>query len=329
LKVVLIAGNSCVFHKQSDTQALSVTVSTIPGYAADSRRRPRIGIAAPVKEEAPYLLEWLAYHRALGVEKFMLGDNGGNDLTSELLQALAAIGVIERFDWLDAVAFQLMFYADAIPRMRNLVDICAVIDLDEFLRPLGECTDIPSAIGEIFFRPEVSAAGLSWVTYGSAGLIEAGEGLVIERFTKRACDEHLRHRVVKSVMRPDRFVEMINPHVAKITNGEYVNDRDEPARWAVNPATLEFASWNILRVDHFVVKSRREFEIKVRRGRATAPSGIQDRDETFFISRDLNDVYDPMPAEFVERTKIEMARLRDRLKAVVSSDSPLQALLGG
>ena len=38
--------------------------------AVDPRWRPRIAIVAPAKQEAAYLLEWIAYHRALGVEIF-------------------------------------------------------------------------------------------------------------------------------------------------------------------------------------------------------------------------------------------------------------------
>jgi hypothetical protein len=176
-------------------------------------------------------------------------------------------------------------------------------------------------------RKEVSAVALSWVTYGSSGRVEPGEGLVIERFTRRAADDHIRHCVVKTMLRPEQFVGMGNPHVVTVASGEYVNDCGDPIRWTSVPAKAEFASWNSLRVDHFVVKSRREFETKVKRGRSDLPEGVQDRDEAFFASRDCNEAFDPMPVDFVDRTKDELARLRDRLKRVISDDSPLQLLL--
>jgi hypothetical protein len=37
-----------------------------------------LAIAAPVRCEAPYLIEWIAYHRALGIKLLLLGDNGGD-----------------------------------------------------------------------------------------------------------------------------------------------------------------------------------------------------------------------------------------------------------
>ncbi|MBI3702329.1 MAG: glycosyltransferase family 2 protein [Rhizobiales bacterium] len=306
------------------------TGQPLPGgvrQVVDPHWRPRVGLVAPAKEEAPYLLEWIAYHRALGIESIVIGDNGGADHTSELLQALAAAGAIQRLDWRGQSAFQISFDMEAIRRLCGVTDVCSVTDVDEFIRPLGGRSDIPTAVAEIFARKEVSAAGLSWVTYGSSGRIEPGEGLVIERFTQRAADDHIRHCVVKTILRPERIVGMVNPHVATIASGEYVNDRGDPIRWTSVPAMAEFASWNSLRVDHFVVKSRREFATKAKRGLADQPAGIRTRDEAFFASRDCNEVFDPMPADFVDRTKDELARLRDRLKRFIPLDSPLQTLM--
>jgi hypothetical protein len=291
------------------------------------RWRPRVAIVAPVKEEEPYLLEWIAYHRTLGVEFFVLGDNGGSDRTSELLQALDAAGVVQRLDWRGEIGFQLRFDFDAIPRLCGVADVCSVTDVDEFLRPLGAHPDIPSAIAGIFADQDVSAAGLSLVNYGSSGRVDPGEGLVIERFTRRGPDSGVIHRVVKSLLRPERLAGVVNPHVFDVTGGSYVNDRGHPIEWDANPATAKSASWHSLRVDHFVVKSRQEFETKARRGRSDLAKGIQDRDEAFFTSRDSNDTFDPMPAEFVLRTKNEIAQLRDRLKRVIADDSPLQVHL--
>jgi len=292
-------------------------------------RHLRIGIVAPVKQEARYLLEWISYHRALGVSSFVLGDNGGDDHTSEILQLLDAAGEVHRLDWIGEVAFQDRFVLDAIPRLRGIADVCAVIDVDEFLRPLGAHDDVPTAVTEIFASAETSAAGLNWATFGSSGRIAPGDGLVIERFTRRAADGHRRNQAVKSLIRPERIAGYVNPHVFTLTSGIYVNDRAEPLRWEGAPAMAEVASWHRLRVDHFVLKSRDEFAAKVRRGRATLPKGQDDRDDAFFVSRDHNDVADPMPAAFVERTKREIARLCRELRPLVPADSPLRALLVG
>jgi hypothetical protein len=150
---------------------------------------------------------------------------------------------------------------------------------------------------------------------------------VVERFTHRAPDDHVTHHIVKSVVRPERVAGMINPHVVRLTSGKYVNDRGDPVRWSRIPAAVKRLSWSSLRIDHFAIKSRREFESKVERGRPDAAPGVADRDEDYFIGRDRNETFDPMPADFIGRTKEEMTHIRERLKSVVSSDSPLAPLL--
>jgi hypothetical protein len=284
-----------------------------PTRAADSCWRPRLAIVAPAKQEAPYLLEWIAYHRALGVELFLIGDNGGTDSTSTLLQSLDHLGLIQRHDWRGETAFQARFYRDAIPKLCGLADICAVIDVDEYLRPVEGRSDIGCAVAELFARPEISAVGLSRTNYGSSGRVEPGEGLVIERFTRRAPIEHPFSRTVKTIIRPERFRIDINPHRMEIANGIYTNDRGDPIRWA-SAGRAESVSWNRLRLDHFIVKSYSEFETKARRGRADLLRGIEDRNEAFFTSHDRNEVLDPMPADLIERTKIELRRLQEQLK---------------
>ncbi len=46
-----------------------------------------VSIGAVMKQEAPYIVEWVAWHRALGIE-LIIADNGGTDGTSELLAKL-------------------------------------------------------------------------------------------------------------------------------------------------------------------------------------------------------------------------------------------------
>jgi hypothetical protein len=54
-------------------------------------------------------LEWIAYHRTLGIEAFLLADNGGDDGTSALLQDLHSKRIVFRLDWIGQKYFQLAF----------------------------------------------------------------------------------------------------------------------------------------------------------------------------------------------------------------------------
>jgi hypothetical protein len=102
--------------------------------AAAARPSARVAIAAPIRREADGLLEWIAYHRALGVGQFILGDNGGDDGTSELLVALDRAGIIQRLDFVGRTYFQTAFNAAALAAARSVADFLLFMDADEFLR---------------------------------------------------------------------------------------------------------------------------------------------------------------------------------------------------
>lgn len=303
------------------------TGAPLPGgvrIANDRTRRLQVGIISPVRQEELYLLEWIAYHRSLGIETFLLGDNGGSDRTSELLRALDEAGIVQRTDWLGAKTFQLQFDMDSVARLRGVVDVVSITDTDEFLRPLNGRSDILSAVNEIFASSDVSAVGLNLVVYGSSGRVEPGEGLVIERFTSRGPEGHVRNRAFKTMVRPERCEAMINPHVVDIATGLYVNDRGDPVEWGTAPGTTKSPSWNCLRIDHFVIKSRHEFSVKAARGQFGFPNSVVDRSEAFFLSRDRNEVSDPIPDVFVERTKEELCIIRDQLERFGTSWAQLR-----
>lgn len=58
-----------------------------------------IAIGAIFKNEYPYVTEWLAYHKAIGFNKFYIVDNISNDGTSELLVKLHERGEIVRIEY--------------------------------------------------------------------------------------------------------------------------------------------------------------------------------------------------------------------------------------
>ena len=59
-----------------------------PAFRSSSAaRRTQSGnvIVGCMKNEAPYIVEWVAYHRAIGVDNFLIYTNGCEDGTSQML----------------------------------------------------------------------------------------------------------------------------------------------------------------------------------------------------------------------------------------------------
>ena len=294
----------------------------------------RVGIAATVKDEAPYLLEWIAFHRVVGIEVFFIADNGGIDGTSDLLRQLEELGYITRFDFIGQTAPQTVTYDTMVPRMQDVVDLVAMIDADEFIRPVeGGRADF--GLQRYFENPNVSAVAINWACYGTSNHIRRREGLVLERFKMRSELTFDTNRHVKSVVRVDRYRSYENPHFINITGGRYIDTSGSDIEWdaqfgyGVSTRCL----WDKFRVDHFIVKSLEEFEtIKCARGRGDLPPGHPSfrRDREFFDIVNRNDVYDPMTANLVDETKNEIQRIQSRLKCsepgVVEGMLPLKGL---
>lgn len=81
------------------TTSLTGAFSSFPQACAIRARRTvmpkkKIALVATARNEGIYILEWIAYHRLLGVEAFYIYSNDNDDGSDELLATLAKAGVI-------------------------------------------------------------------------------------------------------------------------------------------------------------------------------------------------------------------------------------------
>ena len=278
----------------------------------------RLAIAAILRNEGPYLLEWIAWHRALGIDRFFLADNLSDDGSGPLFAALDAAGIASCFAFpgTPGAPPQLPAYAEILARFGAEADWIAFIDADEFLLPAPPARALLPLVAALD-RPEVGAIAVNWAVYGSAGELRAREGLVTERFPARAGREAPLNLHYKTILRPAAFAGTHHsPHLFRL--------RPDFAAVHADGGPVEAASarrhglsrrvvWAPLRLNHYVVKSRAEFfERKLVRGRATQNTL---RDAAFFEGHDRNEARDPAPPWLVAATRAEKARLLARLAA--------------
>jgi glycosyl transferase family 2 len=108
----------------------------------------RITAVTCVKNEGPFLLEWIAFNRLLGVTDFLFYSNHCTDGTDTLLDVLAARGLVEhRANPAEGRNYQMEALKDA--RRRDTVvgsDWVWVADVDEFLNVHVGNNTIPALI---------------------------------------------------------------------------------------------------------------------------------------------------------------------------------------
>ncbi len=295
------------------------------------RALPVLGIGAIFKNERPYVVEWLAHHRLLGVERFFIADNESTDGTTELLEALQACGylVSYRIPTPQGDSPQLAAYRNFVDKHGHEVDWLAFIDADEFIWPTGDQESLPAFVQSMSARwPDLGALVLNWATYGSAGQLHHTPGLVVERFNWHAQRDHFANAAIKILFRPADYVDLTCPHNVSLVDGRSHRHTDgEPRR--IHPDYVDIPEkryirsdrvcWEGFRINHYVIKSYQEFEQrKRRRGRAFFQRSLG---MNYFLWHDNNEQYTPVCLHQLSRLRAEIMRIEEALAVVGWVDS--------
>ncbi len=264
-------------------------------------------VCAIVKDELPYLVEWVAYYRLIGFDRLLLYSNDCSDGTDRLLDTMAAAGLVEHRRWpsVPGLSAQRTAYADALARAATRWMLFA--DADEFLH-LAEDATIGGFLGR--FSPDVSAVAINWRVFGSSGLAERGPALVIERFVRAAPADHpLNHHVKTIAVAAD--VASVDVHSVVLARGRYVGPGGHDV--TLRRGAFMRPRYRLAQVNHYVVKSRAEFEDKRRRGNAAlasdAPDKTTTRDGPFFDYHDRNEEEERAIQVRLAALRAEMARI--------------------
>jgi hypothetical protein len=243
-----------------------------------------LAVVAIVKNEDKVIYEWLAHHAALGVQHFFLYDNGSTDGTRAEIDAFPERDRITVTEWPMAMG-QMPAYADALKRFERHWRWMAFIDADEFF-VLPEDPSIPAVLADY---EDCDGLAVPWQLFGSNGHVRRPPGLVIENYTRRSHDDFAVRRHTKCIVQPSRIADIAtNPHIFQSLNGRIVREDRQVVSERFSSLVDDFVPRR-LRLHHYVVQSREDFEAKARRG-LVAEAGP--RDERFFTVHDRNEVED-------------------------------------
>ena len=238
-----------------------------------------LAVCAIAKNEGAYFQEWIEWHRSVGVEKFYIYDNESSDDTKEALAPYIESGLVE-YVFLPGKKQQLPAYDHCLDKNRLEARWIAVIDLDEFIVPIKDET-----IPEFLKRFEnFSAVEINWLIYGSGGAKKKEAGGVMERFKRHATLDHKSNRHVKTIVDPRRVFNFIGCHEAARISGISADSHGKAIKKHFRDRE---AQQDVIRINHYAVKSYEEFLEKRARGRART---VQQRNLDYFDMYDLNDI---------------------------------------
>ena len=241
-----------------------------------------LAVCAIAKDEGPYFKEWIEWHLRQGVDHFYIYDNESSDGTREILQPYIDSGVVEYKYW-PGHRRQLAAYDDCLEHYRLASRWIAFIDLDEFIVPVKDAS-IPAFLERF---EAFAAVEINWLVYGSGGHKTKSPGTMMERFRFHSLPGHRLNRHVKSIVNPREVFTMIGCHEAAKISGSIADSHGQPVTKNFREREPQ---QDIIRINHYAVRSYEEFLEKQARGRA---SGTQKtvRSE-YFEQYDLNDIED-------------------------------------
>ncbi|MDE5851471.1 MAG: glycosyltransferase family 92 protein, partial [Alistipes sp.] len=176
---------------------------------------------------------------------------------------------------------QLAAYVDCLERHRLSARGIAFIDLDELIVPVKD-----SSIPEFLHRFEAfPVVEINWLIYGSGGAKTKTAGTMMERFKRHSEPSHYLNRHVKSIVDPRRVFAMIGCHEAARISGHAADSHGNRIRRNFRDREPQ---QDVIRIQHYAVRSYEEFLEKQKRGRA---SGTQTTVASEYFDRyDLNDI---------------------------------------
>ncbi|MEQ8256389.1 MAG: glycosyltransferase family 2 protein, partial [Roseovarius confluentis] len=290
-----------------------------PSRPMGERGNERCLIVTTMKNEGPFMLEWVAYNKAIGFTDFLIYTNDCDDGTDRIAMRLEEMGVAVHVDNRfkkgaspQRVALRRAFSHD----LYRQADWAICADCDEFLNIRagdGRLPDLFEAVGE------ADAISLCWKLFGCGDQVAYEDRFIHEHFTWGAPEEFrekYRGLGLKTLFRPSDAIKKFGVHRPKFEG------RPEGFIWTDaggQPMPEKYfdtgwSAWGGFRHDHarlhhYAVRSVDSFLVKRDRGR----TNHIDRDQgvAYWADMNLNMARDASLVPMAEATRVEFERLME------------------
>lgn len=281
----------------------------------------RVLIVTTMKNEGPFILEWLAYHRAMGVTDFLIYTNDCTDGTDAFLQLLARKGLCQ---WRDNPYRQsgmkpqhaALDAANDEPVLAG-ADWAICMDVDEFIAVHvgdGTLAALFAAMGE------ANMISLTWRLFGNADIDGYRDGFITQNHT--LCAREFTNKPHQAwgfktlyrnlglfrkmgVHRPKGMLPAAVDHLNWVNgSGRPMPRREWRTAWRSHSGTY---GYDLVSLNHYAVRSAESFLVKRDRGRVNHV----DRDQglAYWFRMNHNVVEDKRMHRALPRLQAEYDRL--------------------
>lgn len=261
-------------------------------------------LVTSVRNEALWLLEWIAYHKAIGFNYFLIYTNDNTDRSADLFEHLNTLKYVEIINNQigPGESPQKKAFSRAFNRIRELSPTwVACLDPDEYFN-IKKDYNLDLFLSSLGYP---DAVALNWRYYGSSGLMEKGMGFTVERFLQCSVPEFKWNRVFKSIFKFSPQVTGFGPHRPWFKpvvledirycypTGQLVDSKYIKARSPLNDDNV-YVNFDVAQVNHYAIRSKAEYIAKKARGNGMKANdiGAKHFSDQYFNIRDRNELFD-------------------------------------
>ena len=235
-----------------------------------------------MKNEGPFLLEWIAYHQSIGVHHFVIYTNGCEDGTDRMLEALAKTGLVthvDNNDWQRRSPQQWALNQSLKLKVVKRADWLIHMDADEFINIRFGNGTLP----ELYERlPKgVTNIAMTWRQFGSAGVRTYEDRPILAQFDRcapsylpkphtawgfKTATKNIRAYGKLSCHRPNKLGEAKAGRVLWVNgSGQDITEKVAQKGWRSDIKTI---GYDLVQLNHYALRSAQSFLVKRQRGRA-------------------------------------------------------------
>jgi hypothetical protein len=277
-----------------------------------------------MKDEGPFVVEWVAHHLAVGFTDLMVYTNDCSDGTDTLLQRLEAleIGVHHRENLIpDGMKPHPSMLKAAVDEALIVnSDWLLVLDADEFLcinHPSGTLDGLVADLNAMGAQAMV----LTWRIFGSSGIRDWSRQPITDQFTRAAPEFWNKGWGTKTLLRFDPKYLRLGMHRPVIKSQHKDTDYPDSVLWVNGSGRaledwFKFRGWRSIRrtvgydwgqINHYAIKSIDAYSLRKFRGNANLKKDKYNAD--YWSLQDRNEVEDRRIARHAARRDAIMAAL--------------------
>ena len=279
-----------------------------------------------MKDEGPYVIEWVAHHLAVGFTDLVVYTNDCSDGTDDMLIRLEELGLLHHRRNVIPEGLRpqpsALNHAQVEPVV-GLSDWVMVFDADEFLSiRYGDGT----LDGLISAAKDQDANGVvvTWRIFGSAGVVDWSREPVTEQYLMAAPPSWNKGWGVKTLFTFDPDYWKLGIHRPKIKTKHIETDFPDRVKWLTGSGKVmedyfKFRGWRSItrtvgydwvQLNHYAVKSVDSYAIRKMRGNVNNKKDKYNSD--YWALQDRNEVRDDTMLSYSEvRNRMIVTLLQD------------------